>query len=242
MNISKETDALVKAAVCKVYDDAELDIDDTPMGIIKLFDLIDYDYPLEVKDVYGLSYRSAYEYLTAEIGHSVQMERTDNTSLSGFLYIHHYQHVHHGYILVDGNEPVVRRRFSAAHELGHYVMHFLPLIENATEEEKSELLILSEGLAFVDEDSNEDSSPQGNLSFTRRGFKDVVEANIAQMEIEANQFAAEILMPEKACRTLTEQLSTKLGTKRSVLARRLSAEFLVSRSAMTLRLAYLSLP
>lgn len=242
MNISKETDALVKTAVCKVYEDAELDIDDIPVGIIKLFDLIDYDYPLEVKDVYGLSYRSAYECLTAEIGHSVQMDRTDDTPLSGFLYIHHYQHVHHGYILVDGNEPVVRRRFSAAHELGHYVMHFLPLLENATEEEKSELLILSEGLVFSGEDSHEDSSPQGNLSFTRSGSKDVLEANIAQMETEANQFAAEILIPDKACRILTNQLTTKLGTKRSVLARRLSAEFLVSRAAMNLRLAHLNLP
>jgi Zn-dependent peptidase ImmA (M78 family) len=46
----------------------------------------------------------------------------DQTALAGLLFVT----PEGGCILVRANDPIARRRFSAAHELGHYLMHFRP--------------------------------------------------------------------------------------------------------------------
>ena len=56
-----------------------------------------------------------------------------------------------------------------------------------------------------------------------------------QMEDEANQFAAELLMPEAACRALAQRYGGRSNP------RRLATEFLVSGAAMRWRLKQLGL-
>jgi Zn-dependent peptidase ImmA (M78 family) len=61
------------------------------------------------------------------------------------------------------------------------------------------------------------------------------------MEREANGFAAALLMPEDACRKLVDAYQPRYGGRRSVLARRMATDFLVSRLGMRWRLENLGL-
>jgi Zn-dependent peptidase ImmA (M78 family) len=62
------------------------------------------------------------------------------------------------------------------------------------------------------------------------------------MEREANQFAAELLMPPEVCAALITHFLSRYGSRRDVLAKRLATELLVSQTAMLNRLKYLRLP
>jgi Zn-dependent peptidase ImmA (M78 family) len=168
------------------------------------------------------------------------------------LYLLEYKGVFFGCIFVEKKPhlaPISRRRFSAAHELGHYLLHFLPLLESHQGNTFQEPLILTEGLC-VNEKSEDDESNDDNdkstaqFTFTN-GIKAVIDSlNIdeKQMEAEADQFAAELLMPASACFALARKYRGRFGTKRDVLAKRLATEFLVSRGAMKIRLTDLQLP
>lgn len=96
-------------------------------------------------------------------------------------------------IFVEKNEPAVRQRFTAAHELGHFVLHKDSVGDKVTDN----YLLRSDGM------SN-------------------------RQEVEANQFAADLLMP-------MDQVTKAMGdgiTTPKELARR----FDVSEVAMSIRL------
>ncbi len=60
--------------------------------------------------------------------------------------------------------------------------------------------------------------------------------NKYEMELEADFFAAELLMPRNACLELAKTYAEKFGANKTVTVRRLAAEFLVSFEAMLRRL------
>jgi hypothetical protein len=92
--------------------------------------------------------------------------------LAGFL----FANARGGHVFVRRGDILPRRRFSAAHELGHHVLHLAPAL--AASEADAELI---HGDAIISE------SPEAELS---------------EMERQANRFAAELLMPERVCREL----------------------------------------
>jgi Zn-dependent peptidase ImmA (M78 family) len=99
-------------------------------------------------------------------------------------------------IRVNANEPLVRRRFTLAHEIGHFQLR------------------------------HEDSFRDHPESFST--------GNYDPREIAANQFAAELLMPEIAVRYLVFKLNLKaIGS--------LAAKLQVSEVAMQYRLKNLGL-
>ena len=61
------------------------------------------------------------------------------------------------------------------------------------------------------------------------------------MEDEANQFAAELLMPGPACRELAARYRGTFARRPAVLVRRMANDFLVSQEAMRRRLTGLAL-
>ncbi len=67
--------------------------------------------------------------------------------------------------------------------------------------------------------------------------------SLAEMEMErqANQFAAELLMPETVCRGAYEHYSTRLRMTARCLERHLASDLLVSPTAMGWRLQSLNL-
>jgi hypothetical protein len=233
----------IAMAVQSVYEQAGLNQDEANPGIVPLYDLIGA-YPIRVAELSDLTYQRAIEFLAVETGQTIPVPKSEDRPLAGFLYIYEYAGVFYGCILVKKNDPVTRRRFSAAHELGHYVLHFMPLLKLQLRDAAPEALILAESLTYTDEDEAATDIPSGQLTFTH-GMKPkplALMGDIRRMEREANQFAAELLMPAPACLTLVEHYSHRLGNKRLVLSRRLATEFLVSQEAMKWRLTNLDLP
>jgi hypothetical protein len=107
-----------------------------------------------------------------------------------------------GLAFVSADDILARKRFTAAHELGHFLLHgdrMTGFIADAT-------------ISETDDATGE-------------------------MEREANQFAAELLMPEDViCARADELMKEHRACPRIVLAVRLASELLVSREAVRYRL------
>ncbi len=147
----------------------------------------------------GLNCGSVIEHVLAE-GSTVEPFDDPLEPLAGFLYFAGRI----GHAFVDANDILPRRRFSAAHELGHAVLHRERMGRYRADSQKTLL------------EDNEST--------------DVLER-------EANQFAAELLMPEEIVRARVAEIRTAHGgCPVGVLVHRLSAELLVSREAMRFRL------
>ncbi|WP_345969466.1 ImmA/IrrE family metallo-endopeptidase [Sulfurimonas sp. HSL1-6] len=125
-----------------------------------------------------------------------------------------------GSISIKENRPVIwvnrisnqmeeRKRFTLAHELGHFMMHIAPLSHWSTETG-----FLDKEIGFNrDDDWNHD-------------------------EMEANRFAAQLLMPSDAVEREYRQVGTEDKTK---VIENLAQKFQVSKLAMKYRLETLGL-
>lgn len=111
-------------------------------------------------------------------------------------------------MLINQSDPPNRKRFSIAHELGH---HFLHLLEDGE---------------FVDNEVD-------LFRFTEPSESNSPEYEHRRMEVQANQFAAALLMPAR----LVEEVFQEVTKDLSELAR----YFKVSEEAMGYRLNQLGL-
>lgn len=111
----------------------------------------------------------------------------------------------------NSSHASVRQRFTVAHEIGHYVLHVKELTHSR--------LFIDKYVVY----RRDDDSSKGN----------------DQEEVEANAFAAALLMPERLVRDLIRRYDLDLDDEDAVadLARR----FNVSTSAMSNRLVNLGL-
>lgn len=131
------------------------------------------------------------------------VEEQLESEISGML----YREGGRAIILINQNDAPVRKRFSIAHELGHYHLH------------TSTSVFVDRRVRFRDSNSS-----QGTI----------------KEEIEANNFAAELLMPE----SFVLQEAMRLRGRRFPLSdeeliEELAKIFEVSRQAMEVRLANL---
>jgi Zn-dependent peptidase ImmA (M78 family) len=169
-------------------------------------------------------------------GQAIDMPEETDVALAGFLYAWPYRNAVWGCLLVEQHDIVERRRFSAAHELGHYMLHFRPAIQ--AEREHGRRLTMAEGLSYRDQSDDKDAAlPTGASSYTHDADTQITMPfdDTARMEDEANQFAAELLMPEAACRALAQHYGRRASPRRQ------ATEFLVSVAAMHWRLKQLGL-
>lgn len=155
----------------------------------KVLRSVGYDIPVDVERIiqsYGIPIRSQ------------PME----DSMSSMLVIRKGSAV----IGVNQAHPPTRRRFSLAHELGHYLLH--------------------------------GKSPRVFLDASTIFFRDGLASEGSDAEeIEANTFAAELLMPENVLRQIIRQSPLDAFDERAV--QRLAARFEVSVQALTIRLTRL---
>lgn len=227
-------------AAARAYRDAGLAIKRAVPGITPLNDIIGA-HPIRLAEIPGLNYRRAAEYLAAETGQTIDVLADQPGDLAGFLYCQLHDGILYGCILTKRDDPIVRRRFSAAHELGHYILHFLPLLES-NRGGIGERLVFWEGLTYAGDDTGTEL-PSGKLAAATDGTSETLGALPMgdPEEIEANQFAAEVLIPAEACRLAVERERGRIR-ERSSLIRRLASEFMVSQQAMRRRLDTLGLP
>lgn len=158
--------------------------------------------------------------------------------LSGFLYATRRA----ARLYLNSDDPVVRRRFSIAHELGHYVLHFRPRLlqwQTALEagEQAESALFDAFSQKHGDQVSGEESSPvmaPGSSGSDGRRQDDSLETR----EQEADGFAAALLMPEPLVYERAAHWEAN-GFTGAMLADRLAREMLASRWAMCRRLEML---
>lgn len=144
----------------------------------------------------------------------------DAAPLAGFLFANSSG----GYILVNADDPLPRRRFTAAHELGHYLLHFLPRLQAARDVE-----------TYLVQDDSSETVREGDKPADDKAL------SLPEMEQQANRFAADLLMPETVCRTASAQYAARFATTPRFLEHHLARDLLVSRAAMDLRLRSLGL-
>lgn len=118
-------------------------------------------------------------------------------------------------ILVNNNKPDTRRYFTVAHELGHYFIHRQWLIDNSSS-------------GFVDYSETLDTQSM----LLRPDEIGALRGVDTLKEREANNFAAELIMPESEVRQVWK-LSPDIST--------CATAFQVSKSAMAIRLERLGL-
>lgn len=232
-------DQRIHRAIEQVRYAVNLDWDRGPSYVTPLYDLFDA-FPITVKEIAGLTYRQAAQFVAAQTGHeAIRVPGNAEQPLAGLLYAYKYQDVCRACILVHRDDPVERRRFTVAHELGHYIMHFLPFAEGAPSDGPNMPLLL-EGLSHTQEEALSDYEEAAEVTVNDSALL-LPHMNIAQMEREANAFAAALLMPDEVCRKLIKAYKPQYGCRRSVLARRMASDFLVSKLAMRWRLENLGL-
>ena len=116
-------------------------------------------------------------------------------------------------ICVNSSKPATRQRFSAAHELGHHVLGHYGRAGEHVHVDKGALILMRSAKSS---------------------------AGIDPVEIEANQFAASLLMPSSLIRVEIERLeNTKFNEEEKI--ERLADKFEVSVQAMTIRLTNMKL-
>lgn len=239
---SSPFDPRISQAVESVWVDAGIDGSNT--GIIPLYDLV-ASYPIWVSEVENLSIERAGDFLAERTGQKPELGLESFGPISGFFYAYQYRGGFVGCILVEKRDPVVRRRFSVAHELGHYKLHFEPWLTQLSPEQMEEGILLTDAMVYPKQSDNADSLTAGTGNALPLYMGEIIHQPAMIMsneqETEANQFAASLLMPEDNVRKRVTQFHPPAGQPRGYLASRLASEFLVSKEAMAFRLATLGL-
>ncbi len=200
----------IAEAVRRSYRDAEVPWPHRAAGPAPLNEIIS-TYSLAHEEVAGLNHAAASACLRRWEVHWDDIPEPD-PNLAGFLYANSSG----GYLFVRRGDIVTRRRFTAAHELGHYRLHLAPELARRGPDDA--------GMVRIDADISESDG-----------------ASLAAMERQANRFAAELLMPEGVCRGLVDRYSREYGKVSRFLIHQLAGDLLVSREAIAWRLYALRL-
>lgn len=215
-----------------------------PRWIVPLNDILGC-FVLTVNEVNGLTYERAARFVSERTGKEMLVPSgfTEADVLAGLLFAYAENGLCQGHILVRRDDPVDRRRFSVAHELGHFILHLLLFVEAATGEAARPQLALVDGFSYgqASEDAGAADDHISQADYAGADGASLALPSEERMEREADAFAAALLMPEAACRALFERHRENYGERRVVLARRMATDLLVSKSAMYRRLATLDL-
>lgn len=199
--------------------------------ITPLRDLVG-SFNLNCVELPKLTTRAAADFLLQR-NVAVTSANLNQIPLAGYLHVS----PSFGCIFVNQDDRVTRRRFSIAHELGHYLLHFQPLL--AEFKARGELVTVSVSDSFDDNDGERPESDRyplrasgGEVSFSDLSVLAGLLPPLEQMEEEADAFALELLMPADVVRVQ----AARLGLPKDDLAWKLAADMLVSRSTMYRRL------
>lgn len=230
--------ANVAPAVQSVWADAGFDRPTT--GIVPLAELVS-SYPIWVSEVENLTFDRAALTLTKATGQTPEIGLAGSEALSGFFYAYQYRDSFVGCILVEKRDPIVRRRFSVAHELGHYRLHFLTHLAQLGSVQLDLGLMIADAMIYDGQEDGSDGVPL-QVGHTQPVMQLELTPHLAmndEDEYQANQFAGELLVPEESLAARIASLQPKSGQPRGYLASRLAGEYLVSKETMSIRLSAL---
>jgi len=212
----------------QLYAEARLPMPTPERPIAPVAEMVN-TYSVSSVDLDDLTVTSAVQFLLSQGGAIDVPDGMPDEPLAGFL----YATTQYGCIFVERADPISRRRFSAAHELGHYLCHFRPIIDQLAADGRP----IIEGAPRLTQD---DAEPvERMVAPPILQVEALLGLGLEALEREANQFAAEILMPDRVVRALAREYQPFLGEEDIVW--RLASEMLVSRSTMRWRLRNLGL-
>lgn len=218
-------------AITELYDAAGMKLLAKEQRVVLLNELLG-GYNLTCAEIIGLTSEAASNFLLRHGAILEPIHHANQERLAGYIYVNATS----GHIFVERDDLFVRRRFSVAHELGHYVLHFYPLIASVTRKDQYEQVEITEALAPFSSEEDTDDLPVGQGVQADRSIQ---LPPYEQMENEANQFAAELLMPVANVQYLLSRYAP--DCRGDDLVWRLATEMMVSRAAMRWRLRELRL-
>ncbi len=219
----------ISTAITELYRKADLSLPTVKRRVVLLNELLG-GYNLTCIEIAGLTSEAASNLLLRRGAILEPLKNTSRDFLAGYIYASNTG----GFIFVERTDLLVRRRFSVAHELGHYVLHLQPLITKEALSDAYELVEISEALAPFPKDEDAEDIPTGQIYPPGQVEFASLLPPYEQMEHEANQFAAALLMPEEVVRGLVARYGSVC--RKDDLIWRLSTEMLVSRAAVQWRL------
>lgn len=217
----------ISNAITELYRKADLPLPTVKRRVVLLNELLG-GYNLTCIEIAGLTSEAASNFLLRRDAILEPLKHANRDSLAGYIYVSRTG----GFIFVEQTDLLVRRRFSVAHELGHYVLHLQPLISKEALGDAYELVEVSEALAPFPKDEDAEDIPAGRV-YRHAEFASLLPPD-EQMEREANQFAAALLMPEEMVRDLVARYGSVC--RGDDLLWRLSTEMLVSKASVQWRL------
>jgi Zn-dependent peptidase ImmA (M78 family) len=221
----------IQPTIAALYEETGLKPPTAGRCIAPLGEIID-GYQLTSTEITHLTGRGAVEYLMQKGAIIRPPSRLNEDALAGFLYVS----PHFGCLFVERRDLITRRRFSAAHELGHYLLHFRPLLQSLSDQDA--IIEVTDALPSS-EDVEPDLLPMSSINVSEENDLARLLPPLEQMEMEANRFAAELLMPERVTREMAEARAKDF--RGDDLAQRMATEMLVSQAAMRWRLLQLNL-
>ena len=218
MSRPADESAWVASAVREAFDAADIDPacpEPRQLRPVPL-DRILFAFPIVRREVRGLTRAAAAAELpTLRVACPALVG--DLTPLAGLLFVAGGG----ACVLVRKDDPVARRRFSAAHELGHLLMHHRPSwLPDGTD--TGDVVTDDEPADIADDEP-------------------AAVAELAAHERQANRFAAELLMPAAAVRGLHAFYADRYGTTPQFVEGHIATDLAVSRTAVRVRLAGLGL-
>ncbi len=217
--------------IMDLYNEARVPLPSPRQPITPLGELVG-SYNLTWVELPGLTGQSAVNFLLQRGAVIDEPKQMPQEPLAGFL----YAYADFGCIFVESGDVLVRRRFSVAHELGHYLLHFRPLL---TDGGANGNLILIETAPRTSQEPEFNDLPMGSIKFN--GADQALKPPLTdeQMERQANQFAAELLMPADLLQELVGFYTPHF--QGDDLIWRLATDLLVSKLAMRWRLRTLGI-
>ncbi len=224
----------IDTVIAHLYTQSDAPLPTLQRPIVSLFDLT-RAYSLVCRELPGLTSHIASEFLLRRNGLVSPLKEANHIPLAGFL----YATTDFGSIFVEKNDPVVRRRFSVAHEIGHYLLHFLPLLKASANGSGSVADWITDAFVGVDKEDEARATSNGHIAVTLSEGVPIPQTPFEQMEQEANEFAARLLMPADLVTSLATQYGVRYRNEE--LSWRLATEMLVSHAAMQWRLRHLNI-
>ncbi len=230
----QELDEAIAAAITEVYERANVARPTPARPIVPLGELAGC-FNLTWQELPQLTGASAIAFLIERAGAFEIPRNFADEHLAGFL----YATPRYGNIFVEQDDKLTRRRFSVAHELGHYLLHVRPYFAQHASDDAGAPLSVVEALP-TDGEQDEGAQLQGHLMLPAENVGSATRVDADEgaaqrrIEEEANHFAAEMLMPAEVITALALKYGSQMGP--GDLVWRLASEMLVSRAAVQRRL------
>jgi Zn-dependent peptidase ImmA (M78 family) len=237
MTVTALQSPTVDAAISYLYKESEAEQPSVETCIVPLQRLVTA-CPLRCVELNNLTRRRAIEYYRTVEDTSEVFEEKDEEPLAGFLYATSRV----GTIFAERTHRITRRRFTVAHELGHYLRHLRPLFEFLKGSGRETVVEISEVFTTEPSTAEEEDAVMSQLGTIEIFSEEEAERLLPtyeDMEREADEFAGELLMPAALVRELAKIHGKSLREKD--LCWRLADEMLVSYGAMNKRLNELSI-